>query len=107
MITMEDFMYSMKKIFRTTRKDAYHAHRQLPKALPKMARAAHGAPLKRAFTEHREETQQQVARLGRPQRSANVHHKRGRCPPRGPVRDPLAPLTGDARTWLARQSCCA
>lgn len=58
-------MYSMEKLFLATLKDVYFAERQLLKALPKMARAAQSETLKRAFTDHREETQEQVARLGR------------------------------------------
>ena len=58
-------MYSMDKLFLTTLKDVYYAERQLLKALPKMARAAQSETLKQAFTDHREETQEQVARLTR------------------------------------------
>jgi ferritin-like metal-binding protein YciE len=58
-------MYSMDKLFLATLKDVYYAERQLLKALPKMARAAQSETLKQAFTDHREETQEQVARLGR------------------------------------------
>lgn len=58
-------MYSMDKLFLTTLKDVYFAERQLLKALPKMARAAQSETLKQAFTDHREETQEQVARLTR------------------------------------------
>jgi ferritin-like metal-binding protein YciE len=43
--------------------DIYYAERQILKALPKMAKAAENADLKKAFTEHREETQGQVERL--------------------------------------------
>jgi len=62
---MEIIMYSMEKLFLATLKDVYFAERQLLKALPKMARAAQSETLKQAFTDHREETQEQVSRLGR------------------------------------------
>lgn len=58
-------MYSMDKLFLATLKDVYYAERQLLKALPKLARAAENESLKLAFTDHREETQEQVARLTR------------------------------------------
>lgn len=44
-------------------KDLYDAENQLLTALPKMASAAHSAELKKAFTEHLEQTRQQVRRL--------------------------------------------
>jgi ferritin-like metal-binding protein YciE len=47
----------------TFMQDVYYAERQILKALPKMAKAAESPELKRAFTEHREETQVQVERL--------------------------------------------
>ncbi|MGE0226145.1 MAG: ferritin-like domain-containing protein [Acetobacteraceae bacterium] len=43
--------------------DIYYAERQILKALPKMAKAAHNDELKQAFMHHREETQGQVERL--------------------------------------------
>lgn len=53
------------ELFMLTLKDIYYAERQLLKALPKMARAAQNPKLKRAFTDHKEETQGQVERLQR------------------------------------------
>jgi len=44
-------------------KDAYDAEKQLIKALPKLAKAASSADLKKAFTNHLEETKGQVERL--------------------------------------------
>jgi ferritin-like metal-binding protein YciE len=46
-------------------KDLYSAENQLLKALPKMAKAAASAELRRALEEHLEETRGQVARLER------------------------------------------
>jgi ferritin-like metal-binding protein YciE len=46
-------------------KDMYYAERQILKALPKMAKAAQSEQLKQAFTQHREQTQAQVDRLGK------------------------------------------
>jgi Mn-containing catalase len=43
--------------------DLLHAERQLLKALPKMAKAAHEAELKQAFEKHLEQTQVHVERL--------------------------------------------
>jgi ferritin-like metal-binding protein YciE len=55
--------------------DVYYAERQIAKALPKMAKAAHSPKLKEAFTLHREETQGQIERL---QRAFEVIGKRAR-----------------------------
>ena len=44
-------------------KDLYSAEHQLLKALPKMAKAATNPQLAKAFTDHLEETKEQVARL--------------------------------------------
>jgi ferritin-like metal-binding protein YciE len=43
--------------------DIYHAENQILKALPKLAKAATHPDLKRAFEEHRRETEGQVRRL--------------------------------------------
>lgn len=58
-------MYALNDLFMTTLKDVYFAERQLLKALPRMARAAQSQQLREAFLEHREQTQEQVARLTR------------------------------------------
>ena len=44
-------------------RDAYHAEKQLTRALPKMAKAASADELRDAFETHLEETRQQIARL--------------------------------------------
>lgn len=44
-------------------KDLYSAEKQLLKALPKMAKAATNEELRRAFEEHRDETETQIKRL--------------------------------------------
>ncbi|HET9148303.1 MAG TPA: DUF892 family protein, partial [Acetobacteraceae bacterium] len=41
-------------------RDIFYAERQILKALPKMAKAASSQELKKALTEHREETEGQV-----------------------------------------------
>ncbi|MBC7722521.1 MAG: ferritin-like domain-containing protein [Pedobacter sp.] len=50
-------------IFEDLLKDIYWAEKHLTKALPKMAKAAHGEDLKAGFTKHLEETKNQVTRL--------------------------------------------
>ncbi len=54
--TMEDLMVEELR-------DLYHAEKQLIKALPKMAKAAHSPELKAAFEGHLDETKVQVTRL--------------------------------------------
>ena len=44
-------------------RDIYHAEKQLTKALPKLAKAAHSEKLRSAFETHLEETRGQVERL--------------------------------------------
>ena len=44
-------------------RDLYHAEKQLTKALPKMAKAASDEQLREAFTQHLEETRNQIERL--------------------------------------------
>jgi len=56
-------MENMNELFLHFLKDIYYAERQISKALPKMAKAAHSPELRQAFTEHREETQHQIERL--------------------------------------------
>ena len=56
-------METMNDLFLHFLKDVYYAERQVSKALPKMAKAAHSPQLKQAFTHHREETQHQIERL--------------------------------------------
>lgn len=50
-------------LFLDTLKDIYYAEKQILRNLPKMAKAAQSAELKRALETHRDETEQQVERL--------------------------------------------
>jgi len=54
---------SLDKLLEDELKDLYNAEAQLVKALPKMAKAASDASLKKAFTSHLLETKGQVERL--------------------------------------------
>src|SRR6187399_2962691 len=54
---------SLDKLLEDELKDLYNAEGQLVKALPKMAKAASNASLKKAFTSHLMETKGQVQRL--------------------------------------------
>jgi ferritin-like metal-binding protein YciE len=56
-------MKTMNDLFLMTLKDIYYAERQILKNLPKMARAAHSEELKKAFKEHKDQTEGQVERL--------------------------------------------
>jgi ferritin-like metal-binding protein YciE len=48
---------TLKDLFHETLRDIYYAEKQIIKALPKMAKAAHSQELKKAFEVHRDETQ--------------------------------------------------
>lgn len=50
-------------LFHDLLKDVYYAEKQILKALPKMAKAARSADLKKAFETHRQETEGHVERL--------------------------------------------
>jgi ferritin-like metal-binding protein YciE len=54
---------TLNDLFLEALKDAYHAEKQILRALPKMAKAARSQELRQAFQTHREETEQQVERL--------------------------------------------
>ena len=56
-------MDSLREMFVEELKDLYNAENQLLKALPKMAKAATSAELKRAFESHLKETKVHVERL--------------------------------------------
>jgi ferritin-like metal-binding protein YciE len=54
---------TLADLFYDTLKDIYYAERQIVKALPKMARAAHSEQLKQAFLKHKDQTEGQIERL--------------------------------------------
>ena len=54
---------TLDDLFLDTLKDIYFAEKQILKALPKMARAAHSEEGKASFLQHRDETQGQIERL--------------------------------------------
>jgi len=54
---------NLNDLFLDTLKDIYYAEKQILKALPKMAKAAHSDELRTAFEKHYGETEGQVERL--------------------------------------------
>ena len=54
---------NLDDLFYETLKDIYYAEKTLVKALPRMAKAANSADLRKAFESHLKETEGQVARL--------------------------------------------
>ncbi|AZO82071.1 MULTISPECIES: ferritin-like domain-containing protein [unclassified Bosea (in: a-proteobacteria)] len=54
---------ALDDLFHDMLKDVYYAEKQILKALPKMAKAANSAELKKAFETHRTETEGHVERL--------------------------------------------
>ena len=56
---------NLNDLFLDTLKDIYYAEKQILKALPKMAKAAHSGQLRAAFEKHHGETEGQVERLER------------------------------------------
>jgi ferritin-like metal-binding protein YciE len=56
-------MRSMKELFYALLQDVYFAEKQLVKMLPKLAKSSANVKLQEAFMNHRDETEEQVARL--------------------------------------------
>ncbi len=56
-------MKSLDDLFLHFVKDMYHAEKQILKTLPKMARKADSDDLRKAFEDHRDETESHVERL--------------------------------------------
>jgi len=54
---------TLEDLFHETLKDMYYAEKQILKALPKMAKAAHSDELREAFEHHRDQTEAHVERL--------------------------------------------
>ncbi len=54
---------ALNDLFLDTLKDIYFAEKKILSALPKMAKAAHSAKLKKAFEKHQQETDGQIERL--------------------------------------------
>jgi ferritin-like metal-binding protein YciE len=54
---------NLEELFVETLKDIFYAEKQILRALPKMAREAKSPELKKAFENHREETEGHVERL--------------------------------------------
>jgi ferritin-like metal-binding protein YciE len=62
---MADKGKKLDDLFLDTLKDIYFAEKQILRALPKMAKAAASDDLRKAFDDHRGETEEQVQRLER------------------------------------------
>src|SRR5580704_3023599 len=60
---MEQAMQSMEELFYALLQDVYFAEKQLVKMLPKLAKSSANVKLQEAFINHRDETEEQVARL--------------------------------------------
>jgi len=54
---------TLQDLFFETLKDIYYAEKQILRALPKMAREANSPELRKAFEQHRDETEGHVERL--------------------------------------------
>lgn len=70
---------NLEKLYIDELKDAYDFEHQLLDALPKMEEAAHTGELRRAFGEHRRETESQVQRLEQVFRSLGREAERKTC----------------------------
>jgi ferritin-like metal-binding protein YciE len=80
-------------LFHDMLKDVYYAEKQILKALPKMAKAAQSAELKKAFETHREETEGHVERL------AEVFEAIGKAP-RGKTCDAILGIIEEGKAVI-------
>lgn len=62
-ILMSERFNSLEDVFHHELKDLYDAEQRILKALPQMAEKAHNPNLKRAFENHRQQTEKHVQRL--------------------------------------------
>ncbi len=70
---------SLHALFVNELRDLYSAENQLLKALPRMAKAAKSPDLKKAFTDHLEETKGQVKRLEQIFETLEMNPKGKKC----------------------------
>ncbi len=70
---------SLEDLFVEQLKDLYDAEQRLVEALPKMADAANSSSLKKAFSDHLEETRNHVTRLEQVFNSIGVEPERQTC----------------------------
>lgn len=72
-------MNSLQDLYIEQLQDLYDAENQILDALPKMERAANTQQLREGFSEHRQQTQQQVQRLEQIFRDLNIAPRREKC----------------------------
>jgi ferritin-like metal-binding protein YciE len=70
---------SMQDLLLEELRDIYHAEKQLVRALPKMAKAAHSDRLRTAFEDHLEETNVHVERLEQAFEQLDARKRGKRC----------------------------
>lgn len=85
---------TLEDLFSETLKDVLHAEKQLLRALPKMAKAAHADELRAAFETHADETEVQVERLEK------VFELLGK-PARGKTCDAMVGLVEEAKEAMS------
>jgi len=71
---------NLEELFVHTLKDIYYAEKQIVGALPKMAKKASAAPLKKAFEMHLEQTKGQIDRLDKVFELCGQKAKGEKCP---------------------------
>jgi ferritin-like metal-binding protein YciE len=84
---------TLDDLFLDTLKDIYYAEKQIVKALPKMARAAHSPELKSGFEKHLEESEIHVDRL------EQVFDMLGK-PPRGKTCEAILGILEEGKTIM-------
>jgi ferritin-like metal-binding protein YciE len=72
-------MKTLAEIFEHTLEDVYYAENAITKALPKVAKAAKDAKLKKAAEDHLEETKGQIVTLGKVFQSIGKKPKGEKC----------------------------
>lgn len=90
-------MQNLQDLFVHTLKDVYYAEKQITKALPKMAKKADSAELRKAFEHHLEETNGQIERLEQVFELCGEKAKGEKCPAIEGIIKEAEEMMGDAK----------
>jgi ferritin-like metal-binding protein YciE len=89
-------MNSLQDIYIEELRDLYDAENQIVKALPKMVEAANNEELQNAFTEHLEQTKEQIQRLEKIFEDAGLKAKGKKC-------EGIKGIIAEGQEWLDQE----
>ena len=94
----------LKDLYVHTLQDIYYAEKQILKALPKMASKAGNAQLKKAFEDHRKETEEHVKRLEQVFKLLDEKPKGEECPAIDGIIEEAQELIGEIKDAETRDA---